>query len=195
MKPIGSIVAGLAYNNKVVKEAIEAIDGLADNCMGSLLRLGLTQGRAEELFQGAKDGFIAKCALCDSPIEQVMLACLAHMVVPGTDCFPPIIHDVYGGEPFPDHPVVIAPQFTIARYRLDFLVSVKIGKRQTLYAIECDGRDYHSSIEQREADGLRDAYLAGLGIVTLRYSGQWIFRNRSHAADEFWATTIARMAA
>jgi hypothetical protein len=195
LKPIGAIVAGLAYDNKVVKEAIEAIDGLADTCLRSLIRLGLTQGRAEELFRGARDAFIEKCTLCESPIEQIMLACLAHRVVPGTECFPPKIHDVYSGEPFPDHPVVIAPQFTIARYRLDFLVSVKTAQGQALYAIECDGKDYHSSIEQLAADKLRDDYLAALGIVTLRYSGQWIHRNKSRAADEFWATTIARMAA
>lgn len=191
MKPIGSIVAGLAYDNKVAKDAIEAIDGLKDSCVRSLLALGLTQGRAEELFKGATKAFIEKCPLCESPIEQVMLACLSHMVVPGTQCFPPLIHDIYSGEPFPEHPVVIAPQFNVARYRLDFLVSIRAGG-QSLYAIECDGKAFHSSREQREADGLRDAYLAALGITTLRYTGQFIFKNKSNAADEFWATMISR---
>lgn len=195
MKPIGSIVAGLAYDNKVVKEAIEAIDAIRSHRISDLLHLGVTQGRAEQLFGGATAAFVKACVLCESPIEQVMLACLSHMVVPGTGCFPPLIHDVYSGEAFPDHPVVIAPQFNIARYRLDFLVSVKGGKGQDLYAIECDGKEFHSSIEQREADKLRDRYLTAIGVTPLRYSGQWIMRNKANAADEFWAATIARRAA
>lgn len=195
MKPIGSIVAGLAYDNKVVKEAIEAIDAIRDHRVTDLLRLGLTQNRAEQLFDGATAAFVKACVLCESPIEQVMLACLSHLVVPGTSCFPPIIHDVYSGEAFPDHPVVIAPQFNIARYRLDFLISVRNDAGQTLYAIECDGKEFHSSIEQREADKLRDRYLATIGVTPLRYSGQWIMKNRANAADEFWAAAVARRAA
>lgn len=195
MKPIGSIVAGLAYDNKVVKEAIEAIDAIRAHRVIDLLRLGLTQDRAEKLFDSATAAFVKSCVLCESPIEQVMLACLSHLVVPGTSCFPPIIHDVYSGEAFPYHPVVIAPQFNVARYRLDFLVSIRDDKGRSLYAIECDGKEFHSSVKQQEADRLRDRYLAAIGITPLRYSGQWIMKNKGNAADEFWAATVARRAA
>jgi very-short-patch-repair endonuclease len=91
---------------------------------------------------------------------------------------------VMSGECWPNKPVVIAPQFVIARYRLDFLVALRAKDYRRLVAIECDGRDYHSLVEDVERDKHRDEYLKSFGIRTLRYTGSWIYKMGHKSADE-----------
>jgi very-short-patch-repair endonuclease len=118
---------------------------------------------------------------CESPIEKFMLIAMAHM-----PCnVKPVLHDMNSGEAFPEWPVVIIPQVVIARYRVDFLVSVMrpFGSVIT-FAVECDGADYHYSIETRARDAERDRYLRCLGIKTIRYGGQKIKKLGYKCADE-----------
>ena len=184
MRTIGSVVAALAYGEKIEPAAAQIIYESSDITRGALTALGMTAERIEELLGKAKTRYLSCLSLCESPIEQVMLAGLAFMYVQDSDSFPNAIHDIQSGDPWPDRPVVIAPQFNIARYRLDFLVHIQTASGIRQIAVECDGRQYHSNIQDRQNDADRDAYLAALGIKTIRYTGSWIYKNASRVADE-----------
>lgn len=184
LQTIGSLVSPLAFDQKIDGKASEVIALKCINVRGALQKLGIVDNWADDLIQQAKSRYLACLNLCESPIEQIMLAGLAFMVVPETDCFPPAIHDVQSGDPWPDKPVVIAPQFNIARYRLDFLVQVKTDTGPLKVAIECDGKQHHNEIKDRLRDFDRDDYLNALGIRTIRYSGAWIYKNAINVSDE-----------
>lgn len=66
------------------------------------------------------------------------------------------------------------PQFQIGKYRVDFAFPEK------MVVIECDGKEWHSSEEQREKDKIRDKYLNDMGWEVIRLTGSDIYRN----ADE-----------
>jgi very-short-patch-repair endonuclease len=167
--------------------AAKILDPLNNRAFLELGRIGLTNEFAGKRLAKAKANFLENLGLCESPIEQAMFCCLCHMLVPELNCFPPVVHDIRDGSAWPHYPVVIAPQFTIARYRLDFAVQINDGEFRQLIAVECDGADHHASIEDREKDKNRDAYLLALGIPTIRYTGQWIYRNGYKVADEIAA--------
>lgn len=184
MKHIGNNVATLAYGVKVEPDVASAIRDGEQSALNELVEM---QGPVELLYK-AKARVLAMLHLCESPIERVALAAMGFMVIPGTDCFPPALHDVMSGDEWPRSPVVIAPQFVIGRYRLDFLVQVtdsKGGKHS--FALECDGADFHSNSEAREKDAKRDDYLRALGVKTLRYSGRTINRLSYKLAHEIAA--------
>lgn len=43
-----------------------------------------------------------------------------------------------------------------------------------LFAVECDGRDYHTQYEQIQRDKARDRILTSLGLTTIRFTGSEI---------------------
>lgn len=184
---IGGSVAQMAYGSQVTKEAAAVLNECRWRCMDDLAALGITQDRGSELCRRAEHRFVAMAHLCESPIEQMALAAMAFMVIEGVECFPPAIHDVMGGEEWPNSPVVIVPQFVIARYRLDFLVTVDTAEGRYLFAVECDGAAYHNGPKERRRDFSRDSYLRCLGIKTLRMTGSWMFKNQWKVADEIAA--------
>lgn len=62
-------------------------------------------------------------------------------------------------------------------YRIDLVLpAYKI-------AIECDGKPYHSSAEQRAHDRKKNAYLRKHGWKVMRFSGRQINRNMSHVLN------------
>lgn len=65
----------------------------------------------------------------------------------------------------------VRTQVPCGKYRIDLaLPAYKI-------AIECDGRAYHSSTEQKAHDRRKDAYLRKNGWKVLRFSGRMIYRD------------------
>lgn len=164
-------------------DAMHALGLVRHRTARDLAALGISPESVEILLAKTKADLAEKASLCESPIEQVMLVALAHMVVPETDCFPPAIHHARSDEEWPVRPVVICPQFAIARYRLDFMVRIP-GR---WIAVECDGAEHHDSIEGRVRDSKRDGYLEAMGIATIRYTGRWIYRNFEKVADEIAA--------
>lgn len=77
------------------------------------------------------------------------------------------------------------PQAEIKPYRLDFLIKgVGFKKAQrvwppssTVYlCVECDGKEYHSSEEDKEKDLTRDEFLKKKGIKTVRFTGTEIYK-------------------
>lgn len=164
-------------------DAIHAMGIVRHRAARELAALGITGESAAILLDKAKADVMAHADLCESPIEQIMLVALTHMVVPETDCFPPALHRSRGQEPWPKRPVVICPQFAIARFRVDFMVRLP----SRWIAVECDGVEHHASVEGRVRDAARDDYLEAMQIATLRYTGRWIHRNSEKVADEIAA--------
>ncbi|MGE7219655.1 endonuclease domain-containing protein [Priestia koreensis] len=65
----------------------------------------------------------------------------------------------------------ITTQYPVGKYRLDMAIPhLKI-------AIECDGKAYHTSPDQRAHDKKRDRYLRSRGWKVLRFSGSKIHRD------------------
>ncbi|MDW7618029.1 DUF559 domain-containing protein [Peribacillus simplex] len=64
-------------------------------------------------------------------------------------------------------------QYPIRRYRID------VALPEYRLAIECDGKDFHSSKKAKAHDRKRDAYLRSIGWKTLRFSGSTINREMS----------------
>jgi len=162
------------------REAIAALAACQERAAVDLSALGISAASADSLLTKAKSDLHQFIPMCESPIEQVMLVGLSHMVVPRTDCFPPSLHNSRGKDPWPSRPVVVCPQFAVARYRLDFMVFVN----RKWIAVECDGAQHHDTIEGRLRDEARDGYLEAMGIATLRYTGRWIIKNSFRVADE-----------
>lgn len=55
-----------------------------------------------------------------------------------------------------------------------------------LFAVECDGQDYHTHEEQIQRDKTRDRILTGLGLTTIRFTGSDInSRPRACAIEVF----------
>lgn len=71
-------------------------------------------------------------------------------------------------------------------YRLD------LAYEQERVAVEMDGSRYHSSKEQRERDMRRDAALASIGWLTLRYSHQRLHSDVAGCRHDTLATLAAR---
>lgn len=59
-------------------------------------------------------------------------------------------------------------QYPIRRYRIDLALP------EYRLAIECDGKEFHSSKKAKAHDRKRDAYLRSIGWKTLRFSGSKI---------------------
>jgi very-short-patch-repair endonuclease len=72
--------------------------------------------------------------------------------------------------------VVLQPQYPLYRFRYDFAVKAK-GRLNPLILIECDGRDFHSSVEQQTNDKMKNLAAANAGITLVRFSGSAINRD------------------
>lgn len=188
MQQVGKSVSQLAYGSHVHKDAVAVLNECRWRCVEDLERAGVPHGRAIDLIGKAEARFVAMAHLCESPIEQMMLAAMSFMVIEGHECFPPAIHDTMSGEEWPTSGIVIVPQFVIARYRLDFLVAIHgANGAPVLIAVECDGAEHHSDVSDRRRDADRDAYLRRIGIKTLRLNGKWIYKTQWRVADELAA--------
>lgn len=63
---------------------------------------------------------------------------------------------------------IVEPQVPCGKYRIDLVL------REYRIAIECDGKDYHSSPEQKAHDRRKNDYLRKNGWNVLRFSGSAI---------------------
>jgi hypothetical protein len=122
-------------------------------------------------------------SVTESPIEAAMLVGLIgqrphvradlHLSGRGID---PGVYSVF----FVTHremTAIVVPQLTIQsadRYRLDFGVILERGDHQVCAAIECDGVEFHSSLEDVKRDKARDRSLAVSGWLVMRFPGQEI---------------------
>lgn len=180
MRQIGveviGIIAAQAGSN-LDKRAYEACVLAGEDAKPKLLNLGISESRADDLIAKTTNDFLHNAAMCESKIEQVALGAMSHMVL--EQSYPPAVHNLNADEPFPDKPVVIVPQFSFGRYRLDFFV--RAGGHS--FAVECDGSDFHYSREARERDARRDSDLKAAGVTTLRFGGQDLWRTSGQAVS------------
>ena len=85
------------------------------------------------------------------------------------------------------------PQYVVGKYRADFVIR-GMGYRPTLrvwppkiqatIAVECDGKEFHSTPEQKEHDKEREKYFMNNGIKTIRFTGSEIYKNPRFCVDQ-----------
>ncbi|AOV07394.1 AAA domain-containing protein [Sporosarcina ureilytica] len=76
----------------------------------------------------------------------------------------------------------VIPQFEVAGYRLDLVVQ---GEKSRL-VVECDGDHWHTSIEDRERDFLRERLLQRAGWTFWRVLGSTYYHNPEKALESLW---------
>lgn len=141
---------------------------------GSEHRQGLFEDGSNESRQNRADFFRKHC---ESPIEFAFaMAFTDHKRV---HTFAP--DDV--PESFHDKSVLMVPQLKVMNYRLDFAVLFQVDGRLQKWAVECDGREWHSTEQQVSRDQSRDQALASNGWRVLRYPGYLIHYGAGGMAD------------
>jgi hypothetical protein len=152
-----------------------------------------------EHFKGFVKDLEAQLRICESPIEQILLIEFSDLLVEhNLTNFCEIIPQVWAyytdaaGE----------SDAKVFGVRLDFLICFQNNwdyirspyeglwppqhrpSLLPLFAVECDGRDFHSNEASIQRDKTRDRILTTLGLTTIRFTGSEIYNNPSNSA---WA--------
>lgn len=120
--------------------------------------------------------------LCESPIERDVLAAL--LVTQWHEGFwtvPPRVHAPKSQPEMPAGDLVIVPQMAFVRFRVDFMVIATSSDYRKMFAVECDGADFHKDPEK---DRARDLYLSSWDIPTFRIKGTDIVAEAEDAIRE-----------
>lgn len=86
-----------------------------------------------------------------------------------------------------DNPVdglLLVPQFKWSHYRSDWAIYNQ--RTGGAFLIECDGKDYHSSPEQRAHDAKKDAAAHDRGYLTVRFPGWRINKDPDSLAQKVY---------
>lgn len=110
-------------------------------------------------------------ATSDSPIEEDLGASL-QLIFSDLGYNLRLCHDIKDIG-FTDE-LVLFPQFPWSFYHSDYAI-INPAYKEAVYLIECDGKDFHSSPEQKAHDALKDQSAARCGYTTIRFSGSEIF--------------------
>lgn len=149
---------------------------------------------------------------CESPIEEIMLGVL--LLLGGARGALPVVLNEMRGSPLAESRMsrfrnaeheyfthgstcVIAPQFKIGKYRVDFCVLFPACRPSDNFhlVVECDGHDFHERTkEQAQRDKSRDRAIQAAGYQVLRFTGSEIWNNCidcgkevfSAAQQEWW---------
>lgn len=162
------------YGIEVLPQVHTAIGILRNLALTRWSLLGATDDEAERHTEQAVQSYLDHSGLCESPIEHIALVAMVLAVTSRGDM--PAVFDPSSRKEWPRNSIVIAPQFKIGRYRLDFLVRCMREGRVKAIAVECDGKDYHTGQTNQDADIIRDGYLANIGIETRRFTGSHLYR-------------------
>lgn len=84
--------------------------------------------------------------------------------------------------------LLLVPQFKWSIYRSDWAI-IKAHPEARALLIECDGKDFHSSPEQRLHDARKDRAAAERGHLTIRFTGSDIFRRPKMCAAKIFEAT------
>lgn len=118
---------------------------------------------------------------CDSPIEvEIGAAILTFFERAGQ---PLKLCKMIEVRNAPDE-LVLVPQFAWSYYRSDW--AILNPTRAGALLIECDGKDFHSSSEQRAHDLKKDAAAMDRGFLTMRFTGSQIFRDADGCAQKIF---------
>jgi very-short-patch-repair endonuclease len=77
----------------------------------------------------------------------------------------------------------LVPQFRWSMYRSDFAIILPNG---LTLLIECDGKDFHSSPDQKIHDQTKDAAALRFGYPTVRFSGSEIHKGPDQCATKIF---------
>lgn len=80
--------------------------------------------------------------------------------------------------------LLLVPQFAWSYYRSDW--AILNPKREGALLIECDGKDFHSSAEQRKHDWQKDANAHDRGYLTMRFTGSQIHKDADGCAQKIF---------
>lgn len=133
----------------------------------------------EEVYNACHDIHI------ESPIEQLLFCALVTFARPG-GAFGS--YDPNG----PNDRIIITPQKSIGRYRVDFEVQChrqkKTGNTVESVLVECDSQAFHDRTEkERRAEKIRDRFLQVSGYKVFRFTGKEITENPLLVAAEIIA--------
>jgi len=118
---------------------------------------------------------------CDSPIEaQIGAAILMFFERAGCPLKLCKMIDVRNA---PDE-LLLVPQFAWSFYRSDW--AILNPTRTGALLIECDGKEFHSSAEQRKHDWQKDTNAHDRGYLTMRFTGSQIFRDADGCAQKIF---------
>jgi hypothetical protein len=154
------------------KQGLETHDAIARFKTRCALR-GLSIEETQRQFARASAEMARGMAACESPIERALLPWLVFQDYGDLHDGPARLHIPKDEGVMPIAPVVIVPQFAFVRFRLDFGIVARAHDCMRIFAIECDGGDFHTA----ERDAKRDAYLKSWGVETIRLDGRAIYRD------------------
>jgi hypothetical protein len=80
--------------------------------------------------------------------------------------------------------LLLVPQFAWSHYRSDW--AILHAKRSGALLIECDGKDYHSTVNQIAHDMRKDAAARDRGYLTMRFTGSQIHRDADGCAQKIF---------
>jgi very-short-patch-repair endonuclease len=153
---------------------------------------------ADEILQAAKQEaadmlafqYGAGAAVCDSPIEKILLAQLLHpqwareLDTVASVLLPPSKLVAHAVAP-PIAGIWIWPQIIIDTYRVDFIIGYQSGSVYSEVIVECDGHDFHERTKlQAFRDKRRDRALVAKGYRVLRFTGSEIFNRSEEVVGE-----------
>lgn len=132
----------------------------------------------EKMLLIRKGYYITSALNCESPIEQLLLLHLLELRE--HNHFKDFDSDAY---------VMILPQKEVEyegnKYRIDIAIEIKFMGKTHLFAIECDGYEFHEKTkEQALRDKKRQRDLTALGYHVIRFTGSEIWREPFKAAHE-----------
>ena len=139
----------------------------------------------QRILEKIRDEFANAAAnLCESPIEQTLLAALLWTSY-GYRNAPVEIWDQTMPFGKPQTDVVIAPQYQIEKHRVDFAIFINgVANEEIKIVVECDGHEFHEKTKEQAArDKKRDRDLQIAGWKVLRFSGSEIWRDHEACAE------------
>ncbi len=167
------LTLGDAWNGALA--GIVGSNNYADGTNGSRYNLEVAKDRIAGLSAGAVARGVESVErgwrVAESPIERLLLPFLVFQDYGTLGAPATVAGPNQRPTELPNGSVFVFPQFPVLRYRLDFLVvATRRDERQLAFAVECDGREFHSA----PRDWHRDSYLREIGVPTFRATGSEI---------------------
>jgi very-short-patch-repair endonuclease len=161
--------------------APDAEDYIPAIAVGMQCALATRQAKLES----SRHNFIlAATNLCQSPIEQLMLASLCWTKWSAQRRLVEI-WDSTGAIAKPETATVIAPQYKIEGHRVDFAIFVNVfADEEIKISIECDGHWHEQSKEQAARDKRQQNAVTFAGFRPQRFTGSDIWRDHKACAAQ-----------
>jgi len=91
---------------------------------------------------------------------------------------------------FGNDEILLIPQYEWSKYRIDWVIKVPFLQR-SLFFVECDGREFHSTEPQIRRDRQKDHLASQSGISMFRFTGSDLERN-AHGCARIVLSAIER---